>query len=159
MYRFGHVASAIGIPESQLRNWLTRSKLDLFRLRPEQGWRSFEAPDVAVLSIATELTRYGLRFDEAIDVTHKCLEPDELREPSKLPRTLFASRSVHGGWVMAADEQRAYALGAVNASMLRLSPAIIVRDALFRLPTEQTVAAVASSSNLEAADGAGARVG
>lgn len=131
MYRFGQVASAIGVTEAALRNWLTRNNVALWSERPEGGWRSFALRDVYVLALSAELVGYGAKVDDAVNAVQSALAEVLGHEPDKLPSYLYAVRTQFG-WELLADEGMALHLGG-DRSVIKLAPLVIMQHARQRL--------------------------
>jgi len=103
MYRFGHVAHAIGLGEPALRNWLRRNKIDLFEAQPESGWRIFTENDVFVLALAAELVRFGAPVKEAVDAMRAAMGMVNFKTWDKLPNYIYAA-PVEPGWYASENE-------------------------------------------------------
>lgn len=103
MYRFGHVAHAIGLGEPALRNWLRRNKIDLFEAQPESGWRIFTENDVFVLALAAELVRFGAPVKEAVDAVRTAMGMVNFKTWDKLPNYIYAAPD-QVGWYASENE-------------------------------------------------------
>ena len=103
MYRFGHVAFAVGLGEPALRNWLRRNKIDLFEAQPESGWRVFTENDVFVLALAVELVRFGSPVKDAVDAIRKAMGFVNFKTWEHLPQVIFAAPD-GSGWYAGDNE-------------------------------------------------------
>lgn len=103
-YRFGAVATAIGVNDQTLRNWLFRGKdLDLFTERPPGGWRAFEERDVWVLAMVVEFMRFGSTINEAVDAARQAMGLSNPRTLEGVPLYLYSAPRPDG-WVVNEDK-------------------------------------------------------
>ena len=130
MYRFGHVAHAIGLGEPALRNWLRRNKIDLFEPQPESGWRIFTENDVLVLALAAELVRFGAPVKEAVDAMRSAMGMVNFKTWDKLPNYIYAAPD-ELGWY--ASENEALVADRGGPTLVKVAAPIVMSAARKRL--------------------------
>jgi hypothetical protein len=104
-YRFSQAAAALGMTEAALRNWMTRSKLDLWGTRPSGGWRTFTDEDVIVLAVAACMVRFGAGANAAVDAIRRVIVNAE-----PIPYSIFAApyprgSALDGKWRASTDKE------------------------------------------------------
>lgn len=135
-YRFGAVATAIGVNDQTLRNWLFRGKnLDLFTDRPAGGWRSFEENDVWVLALVVEFMRFGATINEAADAARQAMDVSRnARTLEGVPRCLYAAPHPDG-WIIDEDKSLVVANSGCP-SVLEIPMQLVLSMAVGRLGSQ-----------------------